>query len=339
MKRFPIFFVLLASLSLPLFAGGSQDASKPEAAGGGEWSPARPIDIVVPYAPGGSSDLLGRAIEKAWTKYCPQPARIVTKPGGAGVTGSVFVSNSAPDGYTLCLAFGSGPDMTMQYLQKMDYDPFKALDPLVLVSIHSLIIAAPVESEFKTLTDLVTWSKKNKEPITVAISTAKGMVDLMLQTFATRTGTDLIIIPHEGSAQAVTALISGQTMIGCAHPSDLLPQIKAGRLRLLAVASEQRDPAFPDLPTLKEQGFDYSCWGALKAVAVPKNMPDNIKRYYEQLFQQICGDPVFINDMKELAQPILYEDIETFTRTFRQANSDYKKIIEDLGLAYYQQKS
>jgi tripartite-type tricarboxylate transporter receptor subunit TctC len=337
MKRFLV-FALLACLSLPLFAGGGQDTSAPQAAGGAsaEWSPTRPIDLIVPYAAGGSSDLLGRAIEKIWTKYSPQPMRVVDKPGGGGVTGSVFVSNSAPDGYTLCLAYGSGCDMSMPFLQKLEYDPFKALDPLCLISIHTVMVGVPANSEFKTMADMVAWSKQTGKAITVASSTANGTVDLVLQAFKKRTGVNLTIIPTDGTGQSITMLTSAQTMAGGAHPSDVLPQYKAGRIRLVGVATDERDTAMPEVPTFKEQGINFSAYGSIKGVAVPKNTPDNIKKYYESTFKKVCEDKEFIQIMTDMGQPVIYQNTAEFTAFFKQASDEYKKLIEELSLAYYQ---
>jgi tripartite-type tricarboxylate transporter receptor subunit TctC len=340
MKRFLI-FVLMVSLSLPLFAGGSQDASKSEAAptGSGEWSPTRAIDLVVPYAAGGSSDLLGRAIEKIWTKYSPQPMRVVDKPGGGGVTGSVFVANSTPDGYTLCLAYGSGCDMSMPFLQQLEYDPFKALDPLCLISIHTVMVGVPANSQFNSLADIIAWTKSTGNPATVASSTSNGTVDLVLQAFAKRTGANLTIIPTDGTGQSITMLTSAQTMAGGAHPSDVLPQYKAGRIRLVGVAADDRDTSMPEVPTFKEQGIDFSAYGSIKGVAVPKNMPENIKKYYESTFKKVCEDPEFVQIMTDMGQPVIYMNTPDFTAFFKKASDEYKKLIEDLGLAYYQKKS
>jgi tripartite-type tricarboxylate transporter receptor subunit TctC len=338
MKRLFV-LVLIACLSLPLFANGNQDKSgSAAAASNGEWLPTQAIDLVVPYAAGGSSDLLGRAIEKVWPKYSPVAIRVVDKPGGGGVTGSVFVANSKPDGYTLCLAYGSGCDMSMPFLQKLEYDPFKALDPLVLISIHAVMVGVPANSEFKSMADMVTWSKSSGKPITVASSTANGTVDLVLQAFAKRSGVNLTIIPTNGTGESITMLIGGQTMAGGAHPSDVLPQYKAGRIRLVGVATDERDTAMPEVPTFKEQGINFSAYGSIKGVAVPKNTPDSIKKYYENVFKQICEDAEFIQIMKDMGQPVMYQDIPTFTKLFKTASDEYKQLIEDLGLAYYQTK-
>ncbi|MCL2319746.1 MAG: tripartite tricarboxylate transporter substrate binding protein [Treponema sp.] len=337
MKRFVV-FGLLVCLALPLFARGGSAPSGSAASGGGAWTPTRPIELVVPYAAGGSSDLLGRAIEKMWPKFSSQPMRVVDKPGGGGVTGSVYVANSTPDGYTLVLGYGSGCDMSMPYLQQLEYDPFKVLDPVCLISIHPVMVAIPSNSEFKTLADIIAWTKTSGKPATFASSTANGTVDLVLQAFAKKSGANITIIPTDGTAQSITMLISGQTQAAGAHPPDVLPQYQAGRIKLIGVATDTRDTSLPEVPTFKEQGINFSAIGSIKGVAVPKNTPDSIKKYYEATFKKMCDDPEFKKLMTDMAQPIIWMNTADFTTFFKQSNATYKQLIEDLGLAYYQQK-
>jgi len=335
MKRYLV-ILLLACLALPVFAGAQKETA---AAGNDAWVPTKPISLVVPYAAGGGTDLLARTIEKIWPKYSPQPIQVVSKPGGGGVTGSVFVATSAPDGYTMCMGYGSGCDMSMPILQKLEYDPFKAMDPLVLINVHPVMVGVLSTSEFKTLADIADWSKKNNKPVTFASSTANGTVDLVLQAFAKKTGFNATILQTDGTAQSVSLLLGNQVMACGAHPTDIFSHVKSGAVRGIGIAAEQRDSSQPDVPTFKEQGIDFAADGSIKGIGVPKNMPDNIKKYYEATFKKVCDDPEFIRIVtKELGQPVTYMNTADFTAYFRKAADGYKVLIEGLGLAYYQQK-
>ena len=126
-------------------------------------------------------------------------------------------------------------------------------------------------------------------------------------------------------------------MIGGGHPSDVLPYVQSGQLKLIGVATQEREPVFPDVPTLIEQGIDFWAYGSIKGVAVAPGTPDEIIAYYEELFRQICEDPDFQEAMENMGQPVMYQDTETFTQYFADANAFYKELIEDLGLAYYEQ--
>ena len=337
MKRFLV-IALLACLGLPLFAGGGQDT--PAAASAGkEWVPVRGIDVIVPYAAGGSTDMLARALEKVWVKYSPQPLRVVDKPGGGGVTGSVAVQNSAPDGYTILCGYGSGCDMSMPYLQKLEYDPFKALDPVCLISVHTVMVGVPANSEFKNMADIIAWTKKNNKPATFSSSTANGTVDLALQAFAKETGANVTIIATAGGGESINMLVGGQVMAGGNHPSEMYPMYKAGRVRLIGVADDVRDTAMPEVPTFKEVGINFSSYGSIKGIAAPKNMPDNIKKYFEATFKKVCEDKEFIQIMKDMGQPVIYKNTADFADYFKKANEGNKAMIEKLGLAYYQKKN
>ena len=314
---------------------GQSAAPSVEQQESGAWTPAQPVELIVPYSAGGSSDLLGRAIEAVWTKYCSQPIVVTNMPGGGGVTGSMCISAAKPDGSVIGLAYGSGCDMSMPYLQEMDYDPFEALDPICCLSVHTVMIAAPADSAFDSMADVVAWSQENQQPITASVSTANGTVDLTFQALRYYTGMDINIVPHDGTSGSITDLLSGSYMIGGGHPSDVLPYVQSGQLKILGVAADERDSAMPDVPTLKEQGIDFAAYGSIKGVSAPKNMPQEIKDYYEALFAQIAEDPEFIEIMNNMGQPVMYMDTETFTDYFKAANEFYKATIEDLGIAWY----
>ena len=311
------------------------ESEAPEATG---WQPEQSVDMIIPYSAGGSSDLLGRAVESVWSKYCDQPLVVTNVPGGGGVTGSMQVSAAEPDGYTLCLAYGSGCDMSMPYLQELDYDPFTMLKPVCRLSEHVVTIAVPADSEFNSMADVVAWAEENPDtPVTASVSTANGTVHLVFLALQQATGLNMNIVPHDGTAGSITDLLSGSFMIGGGHPSDVLPYVQSGQLKLIGVATQEREPVFPDVPTLIEQGIDFWAYGSIKGVAVPPETPDEIVAYYEELFRQICEDETFQETMANMGQPVMYQDTETFTQYFADANAFYKQLIEELGLAYYEQ--
>ena len=311
------------------------ESEAPEATG---WQPEQSVDLIIPYSAGGSSDLLGRAVEAVWSNYCDQPLVVTNVPGGGGVTGSMQVSAAEPDGYTLCLAYGSGCDMSMPYLQELDYDPFTMLKPVCRLSEHVVTIAVPADSEFNSMADVVAWAEENPDtPVTASVSTANGTVHLVFLALQQATGLNMNIVPHDGTAGSITDLLSGSFMIGGGHPSDVLPYVQSGQLKLIGVATQEREPVFPDVPTLIEQGIDFWAYGSIKGVAVPPETPDEIVAYYEELFRQICEDETFQETMANMGQPVMYQDTETFTQYFADANAFYKELIEDLGLAYYEQ--
>lgn len=296
------------------------------------WKPTQPVSLVVPFAPGGSTDLLARTIEKYWSKYCPQPVQIVNKTGGGGVTGAVFVAHSKPDGYTLEIGYGSGHDNVMPYLEKVEYDPFKDLEPIALMSIHSVLVAVPVDSPFKSMKDVLEWAKKENKPITAAVSTTAGAVDVVMRGIGKTSGVTVTPVPHAGGSQALATLVGGQTTIGGGHPAEIISQLKAGRIRGIAIATPERDPSLPDIPTLKEQGINFSTWGSVKGIAAPKGTPKEIIDYYADVFKKISEDPDYKKTCQDMLLPVQYKGPEEFKKFFKDVYDDYGKLVKELGL-------
>ncbi|HYG58723.1 MAG TPA: tripartite tricarboxylate transporter substrate binding protein, partial [Symbiobacteriaceae bacterium] len=270
--------------------------------------------------------------EKVWGKYVKQPVVVVNKSGAGGFEGREAVARGAADGYTLMMGYGSGEDLVSPQLRTVSVDPFKDLAAVSRLSVHSIIVAVPASSEFKSLKDLVDWAKKEKKPVTAAVSTAAGSVDLVMRGIGKAAGIEVTPIPHSGGSQAVTTLVGAQTMMGGGHPSEIMPHVKAGRLRAIGVALPTRDPAIGDIPTLKEQGIDFYTWGSVKGIAVAEKTPPEIIKYYEGVFKQISEDPDFKKTMDDLLQPIMYQTASEYEGFMKQAYDDYGKLIKDLNI-------
>ena len=298
---------------------------------GAEQYPTKPIQGIVPWSAGGSSDLLARTVEKVWTKYSPQPLVIINKPGAGGVLGEEYVIRSKPDGYTIYIGQGSGHDLVMPHLQKMPFDPLKDIIPVARLSIHSVVVCVSTKSEFKTLQEVIDWSKKGNK-ITAAVSTAAGAVDIVMRAISKRTGVEITTVPFKGGADATTALAGGHLVIGGGHPSEVLPHIKAGRFRPVGVALDMRDKALPDVPTLKEQGINVSTWGSVKGVAVPNGTPPEIVEYLASTLKKVCDDKDFQEMMTQMGQPINYLNSKDWAAFMQTAYKDYGDLIKELDI-------
>lgn len=327
---------LAMGLILSMFVSGCS-SSKPSTtaantSGSKAWAPQKPVTLVVPMAAGGATDLLARAVEKVWPKYCSQSVSVVNKAGASGVDGSLFVSRSKPDGTTLLVSYGSGsPDLVTPQIQKISYDPKNDIVPIARLSVNSVVLVVPANSQFKTFKDVVDWSKTNNKPVTIAVSTAAGATDFVAKGLAKLGGFQVTPIPHKGGAEAVTSAVGGQTMMGAHHPVEVLAHIKSGKLRPLAVATPERDPLLPDVPTLKELGIDFSTWGSPKGVGAPKGTSQEIVDYYSDLFGKIAQDPDFKKTMEDMGQPVQYLNAKDFKAFFNQSYDDYSKLIDQLG--------
>jgi tripartite-type tricarboxylate transporter receptor subunit TctC len=298
---------------------------------GAEKYPTKPIQVIVPFTAGGSSDLTARTVEKYWTKYSPQPMLVVNKPGAGGVLGEEFVVRSKPDGYTIYVGQGSGHDLVMPHLQKMPFDPLKDITPVARISIHSIVICVSGKSPFKSMKDVFDYANKGNK-ITAAVSTAAGSVDLVMRAISKRAGVPITTVPFAGGADAVTALAGGHLTIGGGHPSEVLPHIKVGRFRPIGVALDKRDSTLPNVPTLKEQGINVSTWGSVKGVAVPNGTPPEIVEYLSSTLKKVCEDPGFKKTMASIGQPIDYLNTKDWTAFMQRAYKDYGDLIKELDI-------
>ena len=227
----------------------------------------------------------------------------MNKTGGGGVEGATFVARAKPDGYTMELGYGSGHDIVMPHIQKVEYDPFKQLEPVARLSIHSVVVLVPANSPYNSIKEITDWGKKENKPITASVSLTAGAVDLVMRGIGKTSGAEITPIPHAGGSQAITTLLGGQTVMGGGHPAEVLNQLKSKRLKAIGIATPDRDPSLPDVPTLKEQGINFYTWGSVKGIAVPKNTPKEVIAYYAEVFKKICEDPDFKKSMQEMGQP------------------------------------
>jgi tripartite-type tricarboxylate transporter receptor subunit TctC len=293
--------------------------------------PTKPIQVIVPFAPGGSNDVLARAVAQIWPKYSPQPMVVITKPGAGGVLGVEYVVRSKPDGYTLYLGQGSSPDLTIPHFQKMPYDPFKDLAPVARLSVHSVVICVSGKSSIKTMKELVAYAKAGNR-VTAAASVATGVVDMTLKAMAKRADFPITVVPFTGGADAVTALAGGHLTMGGGHPSEVMPHIKSGRFRAIGVALDRRDPTLPNIPTLKEQGIDVVTWGSVKGVAAPAATPPGVIEYIASTLKKVSEDKDYKKAMATVYQPIMYQNTKEWTVFLHQAFKDYGDLIKELNL-------
>ena len=303
----------------------------PALTGAAEKFPSKPIELVVPFAAGGSTDVLARLVAKYAPKYFEKPLVVVNKPGGGGVTGTEGVVRSKPDGYSLFLGYGSGHDLVMPHFQKLPYKTFEDLLPVCRLSVHSVAMINRADAPYKNLKEFVEWGKK-KDQVTASVSTKAGSVDITFQALGKATGLKIVTVPFRGGADAVTAIVGGQTDTGGNHPSEVISHIKAKRLIPIAVALEQRDPAIPDVPTFKELGYNVVTVGSVKGVAAPKGTPPEVIQYLSERLKKVCEDPEFIQSMKDIGQPVMYQGPAVFGTYLKDGFEQYGKLIKEFNI-------
>ena len=293
--------------------------------------PTKPIQVFVPAGAGGSTDLLARAVSTVAARHIPQPLVNVIKAGGGGIPGRVDTVRARPDGYTLMIGYGSGEDMVVPHQRQLPYNVFTDFETICRMSVHSITVAVPTSSPHQTLADLVKAAKVRGES-TASVSIKGASVDLTFLLFGKAAGIKVTTIAGLGGADAITKLLGGHVDFGGGHPSEVLPHVKAGRLRVLAVAFEQRDPSIPDVPTFREQGYDVVTAGSVKGFGAPKGTPKEILAYLEKKFKDIADDPEFHKIMKDIGQPVMYMPANEYKVWFKQEYDRYGELIKTLGV-------
>jgi tripartite-type tricarboxylate transporter receptor subunit TctC len=231
--------------------------------------PSRPITIVVPASPGGAIDLAARLIGQKMAESLGQPVTIDNKAGATGIIGSDAVAKAQPDGYTLALV-ASSHAINPSIVKKLPYDTLKSFEPVVLTHEVPLVLVVAPQLPARSVKELVAYGKAHPGELSFASSGTGGAPHFSGELFKSMAGLDLAHIPYKGSTLAHPDLISGRTALMFDTVAAVNVQIKANRVRALAVSTAKRSSILPDLPTMAEAGlpgFDTSTWGGLLAPA------------------------------------------------------------------------
>lgn len=288
--------------------------------------PNRPITLVAPYSAGGASDLAARTLAASAPSYLGEPVIVVNKTGAGGVIGSTFILKNRPNGYNLLLGRvgcnGLAPALNQTIPYKWDSFTF-----LGLVELNPFVFVVQTESPYKTLNDLLDTIKVNPGTISYSHSGPQGLLSLgplMLLNQAGINVSDATGIPYRGGGGAKTALLGGHVDFLAINLATVLDQIKAGKLRALAVTTPERFEAIPDVPTIRESGFPEMekviGWSVLLG---PPNLPMDIVNKWQDALEKIASDEKWIAQTKQLG-----------SIPFIKPASETKEFIKDLYETY-----
>ena len=232
--------------------------------------PAKPVKLVVPFPPGGSLDLTGRLLAQKLTEAWGQPVVVENKPGAGGNIGADLVAKSAPDGYTILLGALSTHAVNPSLYAKMPYDAAKDFAPITLIAITPNVLVVNAASPVNTVREFIAYARANPGKLSFGSGSSGSAGHLAGELFKVETGTDAVHIPFKGGAPATQALLAGDTQFMFDNLANAMAQVKAGKLKALAVTTAKRSPLVPDLPTMAEAGlpgFDIATWYGLFAPA------------------------------------------------------------------------
>jgi len=248
--------------------------------------PSKPVRLIVPFPPGGTTDIVARSLGVELQRMWQQPVVIENRPGAGGNIGSELVAKSANDGYTLLMGtvgtHSINAALFAQSGNKMPFDPVKDFVPITLAAGVPNVMVVNSKLPVNTVSEFIAYAKTRPGQLNMASSGNGTSIHLTGELFKTMTGTYMVHLPYRGSAPALTDLLAGNTNVMFDNLPSALPHIKSGRLRALAVTSRERSTALPDTPTVEEaaklKGFDASSWFGLFAPAgTPRAIVDKIQ--------------------------------------------------------------
>src|SRR3954451_15777298 len=266
--------------------------------------PSRPIKLVVPYAAGGPTDVLGRLVGEFLGRDLKQPVIIENKAGAQGAIGAEAVARSEPDGYTLFVAAASIIVLNPMLYKKLPYDPAKDFKMLALVTDLPVVMEVHPSVPAKTVAEFVAYAKQNPGKLNFGSAGTGGTIHLAGEMFKQIAGIDMIHVPYKGAGPALTDLLSGNIQVMFDTLSTALPPVKAGLLRPLGVSSTERSPDLPDVPTIAESGYpDYrvSVW---YGIAAPARVPDEISQKISASLDRALNDDAFRASLEKIGFPV-----------------------------------
>ena len=321
-----ILAILLAALmTMALFANGQGEKA------GGEPKidyPTKPIHMVVPWAAGGGTDATARVLAKEAEPFLGVSIVVENKTGGGGAVGHSAIANGKPDGYTIGLS--TVECIIQPHIQEVPYS-HKDMVPVIQVNLDPSAIIVPADSEWKTLDDFLTYAKAHPGELQYSGTGYAGIWHIATLDLQGKTGTEFTFVPSTGAAPAITELLGGHLDFVACSPPEVSSQVAAGQLRILAVSGNDRHPNYPDVPTMKELGYDVqtACWRGIQA---PKGTPPEIVAILHDAFKQAFESEGFKKTMGNIGLGMVYRNSADFGTMINGAYDTYGKIVSQFDL-------
>jgi tripartite-type tricarboxylate transporter receptor subunit TctC len=290
--------------------------------------PDKPVTVVVPFPPGGSTDTIARTMANRMSASLGQSFVVENQAGATGAIGATRVKRAAPDGYTILVA-SIGVYATNPFLQKgLQYDPARDFDLLmVAVRAPNVLVANPAVPA-KNVAELIDYLKKNPDKVSFASSGAGSSDHLTAALFWQQTGTTGIHVPYKGGAPAISDLIAGHAQVSFQNINAVLNHIRSGKLKALAVTGDKRSAALPDVPTLAEAGVKGADVFSWQGVAAPKGLPKDVRDTLHGAMVKALQDPEVARSLSEQGIEVVANTPEQFAQFLQQELAKWKTVIE-----------
>ena len=290
--------------------------------------PEKPITIIVPWAPGGASDITPRTLTKPMSEDLKQPVLIVNKPGAAGVTGTLELEKSAPDGYTI-----GTYSFSQALTQYTSPNPTRLANVVVICKVMYSPGTITVTANFpaKTLKEFIDYAKANPGKIRSSNSGKGASAHIFGEAFDKLVGIKETHVPFAGYAPAVSAVAGGHIEATSIPVGDVYAMVKAGKMRVLAVMSEERHFLIPEVPTMKELGINLDMGNWVGFIA-PKGVPPEIIDKLDRAIGKSLKNPEVIKSWREMGNVMAYQDHKTFTEWMKPHDAYIRNLVDGLGL-------
>lgn len=291
--------------------------------------PSKPVTLIVPWAPGGSTDVNMRVLAEATSKYLGQPVVIENKPGGGGtVGGATMVATAKPDGYTIAQI----PITIFRYpyMMKVSWDPLKDFTYIIHLTGYTFGVVVQTEAPWKTWNEFIAYAKANPSKVTYATPGAGTTLHITMETIAMKQGIKWIQVPMKGGGETTPAVLGGH-VTATADSTGWAPQVDAGQLRLLVTWGNQRTKKWPNVPTLKELGYGIVSNSPF-GLAGPKGMDPKVVKILHGAFKKGMEDPAYQKNLDQFDMEPFYKNTEDYVKYVKGLCEEEKVIVEKLGL-------
>ena len=309
-----------AMASIPFFAM-AQD----------KW-PTQNITFIVPYPPGGPTDIMARLISVPLGKKLGTTVIVENKAGASGNIGSGAVAKAKPDGYTILLAASGNMSVNQTLFKNLNYDPIKDLEPVIQISKFPLVLEVKAGSDIKTLQQYIDYAKANPTKVSFGSAGNGSPQHLGPELIKNMSGAPLQHIPYKGASPAVNDLLGGQIFSMCDIMAGSIKYIQSGQLQPIAVTTIKRSPALPDVPTMDEsglKGFDYFAW---HGIALPAKTPQAIVTRYNVALNEIFKDPEFAQRWEAIGSEVVGGTPEQFKALILSEADRLGALVKKLGV-------
>ena len=292
--------------------------------------PSKPVTLVVPYPAGGGADIIARMLAESMKSTLGQSVTVTNRPGGQGTIGTAEVLRMPADGYNIVLSAAS--TLTVQpHRQDLPYNTPDDYDPIIKASNLPMVLAVLSTSNLKNGKQALDFSRANPGKLRVGTPGNGSIGHLIVASVNAKAKIRLGHVPYASGAESIPSMLGGHIEAVVAHPSELLPHVKAKTVTVLAVFEDQRNPNFPDAPTFKELGYDVSM-GVYYPIVAPKGMPADVKAKLFKAAKDAMETPAFSAQAKERGYNLEIKDPETLRKELWTAYRENGQLVNELGM-------